>query len=228
MPNPAVALTKSAYAYDELRRRILTGEMAQGSVLSQVLLAQEIGVSTTPLREALRRLAAEGLVQLESHRDARVTSLTAEEARDLYVIRESMDPLAAGLAAGSRTPADIADIETALSQLTPLRDATDLAAMTAHREFHRAIYRASHNPLLINILEGLWDKADRYRQVGLQGRKDSEKDRIRVQEEHIQIAGAVIAGDAVRARETMQRHVTGSLGRRAIAILEGARDLEQP
>jgi len=218
--NPAVALTKNAYAYEELRRRILTGEIAQGSVLGQPQLAREIGVSTTPLREALRRLAAEGLVQLESHRDARVASLTADEARDLYVIRENLDPLAAGLAAESRTPADIADIEAALKQLTPLHDAADLAALMAHREFHRAIYTASHNPPLIGILEGLWDKADRYRQIGLRGQKESEKDRLRVQQEHVEIADAVVAGDAARAREAMQRHVAGSLGRRAIAVLE--------
>lgn len=221
MANPSVALTKNAYAYEEMRRRILTGDIAQGSVLSQSQLAQEIGVSTTPLREALRRLAAEGLVQLESHRDARVASLTAEEARDLYVIRENLDPLAAGLAAESRTPADVANIQSTLEQLTPLHDATDLSAMTVHREFHRAIYTASHNPLLIGILEGLWDKADRYRQIGLKSQKDSQKDRIRVQEEHIQIADAVVAGDAVRAREIMHRHVVGSLGRRAISVLAG-------
>ncbi|MDP9695578.1 UNVERIFIED_ORG: DNA-binding GntR family transcriptional regulator [Arthrobacter globiformis] len=219
MGHQTVALTKSAYAYEELRRRILTGEIGHGSVLSQAQLAHEIGVSTTPLREALRRLAAEGMVQLESHRDARVASLTADEARDLYVLRENLDPLAAGLAAESRTPSDIEDIQAALNQLTPLLDAADLDAMTAHREFHRAVYRASHNPLLIGILEGLWDKADRYRQIGLQSQKDSEKDRKRVREEHIEIADAVVSGDAVRAREIMQRHVAGSLGRRAIAVL---------
>ncbi|HEY9358041.1 MAG TPA: GntR family transcriptional regulator [Arthrobacter sp.] len=219
MANPAVALSKNAYAYEELRRRILTGDIPQGSVLNQVQLAHEIGVSTTPLREALRRLAAEGLVQLESHRDARVASLTADEARDLYVIRENLDPLAAGLAAESRTPADVDRIQAALEQLTPLHDTADLGAMTVHREFHRTIYTASHNPLLTGILEGLWDKADRYRQIGLQSRTDSEKDRIRVQEEHVEIADAVIAGDAARAREAMHRHVAGSLGRRAISVL---------
>jgi DNA-binding GntR family transcriptional regulator len=216
---PSPILTKNAYAYEELRRRILTGDIEQGSVLSQSKLAQEIGVSTTPLREALRRLAAEGMVELKSHSDARVASLTAEEARDLYVIRENLDPLAAGLAAESRTPADVANIQSALEQLKPLHDAADLTAMTAHREFHRAIYTASHNPLLIGVLEGLWDKADRYRQIGLKTQKDSEKDRIRVREEHIEIADAVIQGDHTRAREVMQRHVVGSLGRRAISVL---------
>ena len=219
MPVPPVALTKSAYAYEELRRRILTGEIPPGSVFSQTMLAQEIGVSTTPLREALRRLAAEGMVQLDSHRDARVTPLTAEEARNLYVIRENLDPLAAELAATSRTPSDISKIEAALKRLTPLSNSTDLDALTAHREFHRSIYLSSHNPLLIGILEGLWDKADQYRQIGLQSQKNSKKDQTRVQEEHVQIADAVIAGQAEQAREAMQRHVLGSLGRRAIDLL---------
>lgn len=222
MPTPPVALTKSAYAYDEIRRRILTGQIPQGSILSQAQMAQEIGVSTTPLREALRRLAAEGMVQLESHRDARVTPLTADEARNLYLIRESLDPLAAGLAAAGRTDGDIAAIKESLKRLTPLSTAADLEALTAHREFHRAVYTASHNSLLIGILEGLWDKADRYRQVGLNSQKDSAQDRTRVQKEHEEIADAVIAGDADRARETMRRHVVGSLGRRAIRVLETA------
>ncbi|MGF9649388.1 GntR family transcriptional regulator [Pseudarthrobacter oxydans] len=220
MPLPPV-LTKNAYAYEELRRRILTGDIEQGSILSQSKLAREIGVSTTPLREALRRLAAEGMVELKSHSDARVAALTAEEAKDLYVLRENLDPLAAGLAAESRMPTDVAAIEAALKQLTPLHDAADLAAMTAHRDFHRTIYTASHNPLLIGILEGLWDKADRYRQVGLQGQQATEKDRIRVEAEHIKIAEAVIAGDPARARAAMHQHVMGSLGRRAIAVLSG-------
>lgn len=221
MSIPPIALTKSAYAYDELRRRILTGQIKPGSVFSQTMLAQELGVSTTPLREALRRLAAEGMVQLDSHRDARVTPLTADEARNLYVIRENLDPLAAALAATSRTPDDVSSIEAALKRLTPLSDSSDLDALTAHRNFHRAIYMASHNPLLIGILEGLWDKADQYRQIGLQNQQDSSADQDRVQQEHVQIAEAVIAGQADRAREVMQRHVLGSLGRRAIDVLEG-------
>ena len=212
-------LTKNAYAYEELRRRILSGEIEQGSVLNQSRLAQEIGVSTTPLREALRRLAAEGVVELKSHSDARVAPLTADEARNLYVIRENLDPLAAALAAESRTPSDVTRIEAALKELEPLQDAGDIRALTAHRDFHRALYQASHNPLLIGILEGLWDKSDRYRQIGLRNQEVSREDLLRVQEEHRRIAGAVIAGDPELARQSMQGHVGGSLGRRAIDVL---------
>ena len=75
--------TKSDFAYLRVRELILSGELAPGAVLNQALLAKQIGISTTPLREALRRLRQQGLVELDAHRDARVTALNAEEARDL-------------------------------------------------------------------------------------------------------------------------------------------------
>src|SRR5829696_7666000 len=108
MGEPAgLYLTKSDYAYTRLRDGVLSGEFAPGTVLNQANLAKTIGISTTPLREALRRLKSEGLVELDAHRDARVAPLTAEEARDLLEVRRSLDPLAAGLAAQRRTTADI-------------------------------------------------------------------------------------------------------------------------
>jgi DNA-binding GntR family transcriptional regulator len=220
MTSPRPALTKNAYAYEELRRRILAGELAAGQTISQEHLAVELGVSTTPLREALRRLDAEGLVTLASHRDARVTELDAAEARSLFEIRENLDPLAAKLAAGRRTDADVAAIEATLRGLEPLSASTGFEALLAHRAFHRSVYTASHNPLLSSLLEGLWDKADRYRLVGLRSTPDSDEDRERVRREHAEIAETVIAGDARAAERAMKKHVQGSLGRRAIAALE--------
>jgi DNA-binding GntR family transcriptional regulator len=214
------ALTKNAYAYEELRRRILAGELSPGQTLSQEQLAAELGLSTTPLREALRRLDAEGLVTLDAHRDARVTQLDAEEARGLFEIREKLDPLAASLAAARRTGTDVTTIEAALENLEPLSASTGFDALLAHRAFHRSVYTAAHNPLLASLLEGLWDKADRYRQLGLRSEPDSPADRERVRREHNTIAEAVITGDARAAEQAMTDHVLGSLGRRAITALE--------
>ena len=84
-----------------LRDRILGGDLAPGQVLQQRELAASLGISTTPLREALRRLMTEGLVELDSHRDARITDLRAEQARDLLELRMALDPLAASLAAAA-------------------------------------------------------------------------------------------------------------------------------
>lgn len=215
---PGSQLTKSAFAYQEIRRQILSGELVQGRTIPQGQLADDMGVSTTPLREALRRLAAEGLVTIDAHRDARVTTLTAEEALSLFEVRQRLDPLAAGLAANRRTDREIHEIEVALNRLEPLSTTSDLEALEVHRAFHRAVYRASHNALLTSLLEGLWDKADRYRQVGLESR-DSDADSARVSREHAAIAAAVIKGEPERAESAMLRHVRMSLGRAAVDAL---------
>lgn len=219
-PSAPGIFTKNDYAYAELRTRILTGQLEAGSVIPQARLAQELGVSTTPLREAIRRLSAEGMIQLEAHRDARVTEVSAAEARHLYEVRESMDPLAASLAAERRSDSDLALMSQALERLTPIQNAGNLDALLAHREFHRAVYRASGNPILIDILERLWDKADRYRMVGLRAGGDTTDDSDRVAAEHRAIFEAVSAGDQTAATEVMRTHIQGSLGRRAIDALE--------
>ncbi|CCH78626.1 Transcriptional regulator, GntR family [Nostocoides japonicum T1-X7] len=220
----APVFSKSEYAYEEIRKRILTDALPGGSTISQEHIAVELGVSTTPVREALKRLAAEGLVVLETHRDARVTELTAQEATHLYEVRQNLDPLAASLAATRRTEADVRAVRETLSRLAPLSGTPDLASLSAHRDFHRAVYRASHNPLLVGVLEGLWDKADRYRHVGLRAHHDSRADVARVRREHKALAEAIIAGDADLAEQVMREHIVGSLGRRAIAALADGPD----
>src|ERR687889_870730 len=164
MSEPAgLRSTKSAYAYTRLREGVLSGEFAPGTVLNQAGLAKTIGISTTPLREALRRLKSEGLVELDAHRDARVSPLTAEEARDLLEVRRSLDPLAVGLAAERRSKEDIRAMRRAAIGLESLGNDPTAAELATHRVFHAALYVASHNDLLITMLNALWDKPDRYR-----------------------------------------------------------------
>jgi DNA-binding GntR family transcriptional regulator len=206
--------TKSDFAYTQLRVMILSGDFHPGQVLNQATLARTIGISTTPLREALRRLKSEGLVELDAHRDARVTELSPEEARDLLEVRRSLDPLAVSLAAERRTKADIKEIRDAASDLEPLRHGFGVDDLIAHRRFHTALYRASHNDLLIATLDGLWDKADRYRRVGLTAER-SEQEREDKAAEHNRLAECVIAGDTEGAAEVMHQHIATSLGARA-------------
>jgi DNA-binding GntR family transcriptional regulator len=210
---PALA-TKSELAYNSVREKILSGEFAPGSVINQAALAKAIGLSTTPLREALRRLKAEGLVELDAHRDARVTELKAEEARDLFEVRRSLDPLAASLAAMRRTKADIAEIREAAQGLEPLPGNPEYAHLLHHRRFHAAIYRASQNDLLIETLEGLWDKADRYRRMALEVARDPEE-RTRKADEHHTLMESVITGDSDTAAAVMREHIDTSLGAKA-------------
>jgi DNA-binding GntR family transcriptional regulator len=211
--DPAFA-TKSDLAYTRLRGLILSGDLAPGAVLPQAALASTIGISTTPLREALRRLKQEGLVDLDAHRDARVRPLDAAEARDLLELRGSLDPLAAALAAQRRSDADLADLRAALDGLEALTAHPSAAQLESHHRFHAAIHRASHNALLVEILDGLWVKTDRYRRHGLEaGRSDEERDARAT--EHRQLFEAVRDGDADTAAEVMRRHVETSLGARS-------------
>lgn len=216
---PPPLLTKAEYAYGAVRERILSGSLPHGAPVSQEALAAELNVSTTPLREAMRRLAAEGLVVLDAHRDARVAPLTADEARSLVEVRRQLDPLAVRLAAERRTEADRDSIRTAAASLEPLAAGSGPAELEAHRAFHAALYRASHNPLLVGLLDGLWDKSDRYRRAALEGRDDPSDDRARVRAEHAAMMTAVLDGDPDAAEEHMRRHVAGSLGRRVIDAL---------
>ncbi|MDI2027696.1 GntR family transcriptional regulator [Saccharopolyspora sp. TS4A08] len=215
MTEPATPLmTKSDVAYDKVREKILSGEFPPGSVINQATLARTIGISTTPLREALRRLKAEGLVELGAHRDAKVTELKAEENRDLLEMRRSLDPLAASLAAQRRTKDDIAEIRASLEGLWAMPGDPDYEHLLHHRRYHRAIYRASHNELLIETLEGLWDKADRYRRFALEVDRGPEA-RAKKDEEHRMLAEAIIAGDSEGAASVMTEHINTSLAAQA-------------
>jgi DNA-binding GntR family transcriptional regulator len=207
--------TKSDYAYRQVRDRILSGELQPGAVIQQRELASRIGISTTPLREALRRLKSEGLVELDAHRDARIAPLRAEEARDLLELRKSLDPLAAGLAAQRRTNADIQAIRLALAHIEPLPTPPAVSQLVAHREFHAAIYRASHNDLLIDALEGLWDKADRYRRLALQTER-TQAARDQKVHEHQMLVDFIAAGDTDGAASVMRAHIDTSLGAAAV------------
>jgi DNA-binding GntR family transcriptional regulator len=212
MSEPAeLYATKSDFAYRRVRELILSGQLEPGAVINQATLARQIGISTTPLREALRRLKQQGLVELDAHRDARVTPLDAEEARDLLEVRRSLDPLAASLAAERRTKPDVAEMRASLEGLQALPSNPTVEQLVAHRRFHSAIYRASHNALLVETLDGLWDTADRYRRHGLQVERSAEE-RATKDREHTLLFEAIVEGDAETAAEVMRAHIQTSLG----------------
>jgi DNA-binding GntR family transcriptional regulator len=203
--------TKSDFAYTRVRELILSGELEPGAVINQAILARQIGISTTPLREALKRLKQQGLVELDAHRDARVTPLDPEEARDLLEVRRALDPLAASLAADRRTKQDVAEMRAALEGLEALASNPTVQQLVAHRRFHAAIYRASHNARLAETLDGLWDTADRYRRHGLQVERSAEEIATKANE-HTLLFEAIVEGDGATAADVMRAHIQTSLG----------------
>ena len=228
MTEPAALFaTKSDFAYMRVRELILSGELEPGAVINQATLAREIGISTTPLREALKRLKQQGLVELDAHRDARVAALDAEEARDLLEIRRSLDPLAASLAAERRTKQDVAEMRASLEGLEALPSNPTLEQLVAHRRFHSAIYRASHNSLLVETLDGLWDTANRYRRHGLQVERSAEE-RAEKAREHTLLFEAIVEGDGETAADVMRAHIENSAGAKSAWRLAKPARTQQP
>ena len=218
--------SKGSLAYSELRQMILSGALAPGSRISQYELAENMQMSITPLREAIRRLSSEGLITMDTHRDSKVADMSAAEARELLEVRLSLEPSATELAAYRRTDTDIAIIRAAAEKLLPVTRVWGEDAITAHRDFHRAVYTASHNATLIKLLDDLWDKSDRYRRIGLELPSADEPRTIDLNQHH-QILELVTAGDGPGAAELARTHIANSLTASVTGALE-ERENESP
>ena len=211
--------SKSDVAYAALRGQVLSGQLKPGSRLAQYELARSLGMSITPLREAIRRLGSEGLVDLDTHRTVRVARIDAQEARHLQEVRLLLDPRAAHLAATRRTDDDIAAVRSASARLLPVTRQGGEQALLAHREFHRAVHLAAHNHVLTRLLDDLWDKSDRYRRVGL-ALPDGDEARVQDLDDHRVLLELVVEGDGDGAAALMREHITRSLTPSAISALE--------
>jgi DNA-binding GntR family transcriptional regulator len=213
--------SKADVAYARLRQQILDGSLKAGSKLAQYDLAESMGISITPLREAIRRLSGEGLILLEGHRNARVADMDFAEARQLFETRRALEPAAVALAAQRRTEADIARMNAALKNLLPVTRQWGEPALAAHREVHQALYSASHNDVMARMLNDLWDKSDRYRRVGLELPPGGEP-RTRDFKEHHRLVELVISKEADAAATLMCSHIDNSLTAAALSEHEGA------
>jgi len=193
-----LAYTKSQAAYISLRARILRGTITPGATLNQENLAAELRVSTTPLREALQRLEAEGLVKLAAHREVVVSPLSVRDIHEIFDVRLQLDPYAGQLAAETATDAQLRAIQ---SLVPPAKHAGPGDPLEQNRNFHRAIYTCSGNQLLADTLDSLWDKTDRYRRILL------DMDGADPHPTHSVIAEALARRAGGEVRDLIRRHV---------------------
>jgi DNA-binding GntR family transcriptional regulator len=200
------ALTKTDMAYRLIRSQILSGELAPETSIDQEVLARSLGLSTTPVREALRRLEAERLVNTRAHRDTVVARASAADLEEVYLVRLQLDPLAASLAA-KHASKEAREKLRALAH-TKVGDGA-IEQLDFNRALHREIYNACGNKTLIEILERLWDQSDRYRMITI-AHEHSSQIAIR---EHEAIVEAVCAGNARLAAKLTRQHVADSLDR---------------
>jgi DNA-binding GntR family transcriptional regulator len=215
---PLQAVTKATAVYIETRSRILKGTLAPGSAVNQEVLAADLGVSITPLREALRRLEMEGLIRMEAHRTMIITPLTGQELDEMYAIRTELDPFAAGLAATNASASQIELIQRLACQKTVIDPVLQLGR---NRGFHRAVYSSCGNGALINLLDQLWDRTDRYRLILV---REELMDGPTSRQEHIDIADAIAVRRADLSAGLMRSHIERSHTRIASAVMARAAD----
>jgi DNA-binding GntR family transcriptional regulator len=194
-------------AYDQLRALILAGDLTPGSRLAQAALAEQLGTSRTPVREALRRLAGEGLVEFHPNRGFRTSDLGLQAVLRRLEVRLILEPGIATLAAERRSNDDLLALRAAIEREQKASDPPD--AHDASRDFHLALARATANPELERTIESLWIV-----EVGrrLMARRAAEHDwRTGDVEEHRRVLDAVEGGRSDDAAELMKRHVEDAL-----------------
>lgn len=169
---------------DELRRRIITGEVAPGSQILQDALAEDLGVSRVPVREALRTLEGEGQVSYAPHRGYFVVELNLDELIEIYRLRDILEPEAVAKAFPHVKSEDLDRMGESVQAMAAAISASDNVAMTqANRRFHFTMFAPCGMPRLLRMLDQLWDSSDTYRAVYFLG--DDKKDLMHREHEAI-------------------------------------------
>ncbi len=151
----------------ELRREIFEGALSPGAPVRQAAVAERLGVSRLPVREALRLLETEGLVVQRPNSGARVAILDFDECLEIYRIRERLEPLAFAESVGRLDADQLATVSSTFERLGELQ--RDPAAwLTCDREFHLACYAGVRTPRLIQMIQGFWNTTQQYRRILLQ------------------------------------------------------------
>jgi DNA-binding GntR family transcriptional regulator len=191
-------------AYQRLRDLIVTLQLPPGALLNDAALMAQLQVGRTPLREALQRLAGEGLVVVRPRRGAFVASLSLLDLQQIFELRRVIEGYAASLAAERASAADLEALQAALNPLAPAEAADPRALIEVDRAFHRALARAAHNSFLESTLSRMYNLNLRLWYLALDriGPMDSA---VR---EHQLVLDAIRRRDSAQAEAALRAHIT--------------------
>lgn len=198
---------------DRIRDAIILGEYAPGTRIRQEELATESGASRVPVREALRMLAAEGLVTLVANTGAWVSSLSLGECQEIYRVRERVEPLLLRMSAPGLDDAELDRLDALAASMAVSDDAEQFLALD--REFHLSTYRGTETVVLTDLVHRLWNRTHSYRRV-YTGLMD-DRARAAVHDEHrlmvaalrdrdLESAESLLTGHIRRTRRQLARH----------------------
>ena len=194
--------------FHTLRDAILKGELAPGERLMEIHLANNLGVSRTPIREAIRMLEKEGLAVTIPRRGAQVARMTEKDLEDVLEIRDALDALAVTNACGRMTEEDFRELRDAMDDFaaaTRTRDVREI--VEADEAFHNAIYKAAKNSKLDAIIQNLKEQMYRYRYEYVKDNADFS----RLVSEHERILEGLKNKDEVYVREIMHTHLKNQI-----------------
>lgn len=203
---------------DRLREAIVSGSLQPGDRLLQEELAERLGVSRMPVREALRRLEAEGLVVLQPYRGALVADLSSLELQEIYEIRIALETLALRLGIPNMDVVKLDAIEVTLRQMDAEDDSSSW--LNLNTEFHTYLYESAERPLLIDHIKSLRNKSDRFLRL-FASRRDRTK---QAQREHWAIFNACQKRHIEEACQLLQEHLHGTVA--SLAATLRARETE--
>ncbi len=209
-PTFSLPASRTEVVLEEIRRGILTRELLPGQPLVEAELAQRLGVSKTPVREALKVLSNSGLVTFSPYKGASVCVVDAELAKSVYDVRMVLEPEAVRRSVERRSPELLEDAAETLKEASAAIADKDQAALSLlNRRFHRALYLGCGNPLLISILDDLKDRAALISVVGWEANPSWRKE----WNEHKAVLAAAKKGDADGAAELLRNHIGDFLDR---------------
>lgn len=203
MPNPSKAnLVDEAYA--RLKSDIMENRMPPGFQVPEPDIALDLGMSRTPVREALLRLQADGLIELIPRRGARIVPISADDMREIYEILTALEPEAAAqIAARNPDRSDLVELETATNDMERALKRKDLDKWAAaDARFHRSLLQLHGNTRMTEFVTKLFDQTHRVRILTLRMRQPP----MRSTEEHREILRHISAGDAKNARRVFRAH----------------------
>lgn len=187
-----------------LREAILKGELKPGERLMEIPLSHHLGVSRTPVREAIRKLELEGLVVMEPNKGARVAKIAMQELNDVLELRRALEELAIQKACERITQEELEKLDAAAEEFSGLVAGNDLMALAeADVHFHDVIYRASHNRRLVQLLNNLREQMYRFRMEYL---KDETSRKV-LDQEHQAIRLALHERDMQKAHRNICEHI---------------------
>ena len=190
--------------YNTLRRAILRGELVPGQRLMEIQIAEKMGVSRTPVREAIRKLELDGLVEVIPRKGAEVAHMSGKNLRDVLEVRRALEELAGELACQRMTAGKFKELEQANHRFASVLGSSDIKVIAqADEDFHAVIYRATENERLIQMVNHLLEQMYRYR---IEHIKDKSQRKILVQE-HQEIMQALADRDPEAARQAIRSHI---------------------